>query len=65
MMDDTSRIDALAEYGLCLVGNCYLQDGAWSYSWVCNFGDGQRVEATTIRDAIDQAVEAINRGNTQ
>lgn len=64
-MDDTQRLDSLAEHGLCICGNSYLLDGVWSYSWVCHFGIDQRVEAPTIREAIDQAVDTITRGIEQ
>lgn len=58
-MNDTQRLDALALYGLCVAQIGERKDGEWSYRWVCNFGIEQSIEAPTIRDAIDQAVQII------
>ena len=55
-MDDTQRLDSLAEHGLCLAGISTFQNGEWSYRWVCHFGIDRSVEASTIRDAIDLSV---------
>lgn len=61
-MDDSQRLDALALHGLCVAQLADLVNGEWSYRWVCHFGIEQSLEAPTIREAIDQAVEAIERG---
>lgn len=61
-MDDTQRIDALSNHGLCITQLMELTDGEWSYRWVCHFGIDQKVEALTIREAIDSAVATIERG---
>lgn len=62
-MDDTQRLDALAEHGLCVAGNAELVDGAWQYRWVCHFGVDQSVEAGSIREVIDSAVSRIKEHN--
>ena len=64
-MNDTQRIDALDEHGLCIVKIGERIDGEWSYRWVCHFGIEQSIEAPTSREAIDLAVETINRGTNQ
>lgn len=61
-MNDTQRIDALSNHGLCVVQLMELKDGNWSVRWVCHFGIDQKVEALTIREAIDLAVATIARG---
>lgn len=61
-MNDTLRIDALGNHGLCIVQLMELASGVRSVRWVCHFGIDQQVEAPTIREAIDLAVAAIERG---
>jgi hypothetical protein len=61
-MNDTQRLDALALHGLCIAQLAEKTNGEWSFRWVCHFGIEQSTEAPTIRDAIDQAVEAIEKG---
>lgn len=58
-MNDTQRLDSLAEHGLCVAGISILNNGEWSYRWVCHFGIDRSVEAESIRDAIDMAVLQI------
>lgn len=58
-MNDTQRIDALSNHGLCVVQLMELKDGNWSVRWVCHFGIDQKTEGATVREAIDQALEAI------
>lgn len=58
-MDDTQRLDALAQHGLCVSLNSHLQDGQWTERWVCHFGIGECLEGATIREVIDAAVELI------
>lgn len=65
-MNDTQRLDSLATHGLCIaqVGERSM-DGVWSYHWICHFGIDQSVEAPTIRQALDLAVETITTGKDQ
>jgi len=63
-MNDTQRLDSLALHGLCITQLAERADGEWSYRWVCHFGIEQTVQAPTIREAIDQAVERIESGVT-
>lgn len=55
-MNDTQRLDALGEYGLCLVRHDELVAGRWLQRWVVNYGVGKSLEAPTEREAIDRAV---------
>lgn len=64
-MNDSQRLDALDLHGLCVTRLDYLQDGKWSSHWACHFGIDQSIEAPTIREVIDQAVEASTRGTDQ
>lgn len=59
-MDDTQRLDSLAEYGLCVSQHSLLQNDQWTERWVCHFGIGESLEGETIREVIDAAVELIN-----
>jgi len=61
-MDDSQRLDSLALHGLCVAQIADIVDGEWSFRWVCHFGIDQSIEAQTIREVIDAAVEAIERG---
>lgn len=58
-MDDTRRIDALSSHGLCITQLMELRGEEWLIRWVCHFGIDQKVEALTIREAIDSAVREI------
>lgn len=65
-MNDTQRLDSLANYGICIAQIAERAAGGdWSYRWVCNFGIDQSIEAPTIREALDLAVETINKGKDQ
>lgn len=54
-MNDTQRLDALGEYGLCLATHDTMRHGQWERIWVCQHGDHIML-APTIREAIDAAV---------
>ena len=54
-MNDTQRLDALNDYGLCLATHDTLNHGSWSRVWVCQYGDRVML-APTIREAIDAAI---------
>lgn len=60
-MDDTQRLDAIGNYGLCVVRHDDLVGGRWLSRWTCNYGVGVQVEAPTMRQAIDLAVADIER----
>ena len=54
-MNDTQRLDALNDYGLCLATHDTLSHGQWTRVWVVQYGDRVML-APTIREAIDAAV---------
>lgn len=64
-MDDTQRLDALELHGLCIAQLAEKMNGEWSYRWVCHFGIDEKIEAPTIRQVIDLAVDQITRGIDQ
>lgn len=57
-MNDSDRLDAIGEYGLCVATHDSLTHEGWERVWVCQYGEaGQNVYmAPTIREAIDGAV---------
>lgn len=55
-MNDTERLDALCEYGLCLATHDTLKHGVWERLWVVQYYDSHVILAPTIREAIDAAV---------
>lgn len=63
-MDDTQRLDALGQYGLCIVQHQQRIEGQWIAHWHCHYGIDQSVTAPTIREAIDLAVKACNEEKT-
>lgn len=54
-MNDTQRLDALNDYGLCLATRDTLQHGEWTRTWVCQYGERVML-GPTIRACIDAAV---------
>lgn len=54
-MNDTQRLDAIHEYGLCLATHEVLTTVGWQLTWVVHYGDRVML-APTIREAIDAAV---------
>lgn len=62
-MNDSQRLDALAVHGLCIAQVADRIEGEWVYRWICHFGIEQSVEAPTIREAIDHAVNAIEEAS--
>jgi hypothetical protein len=54
-VNDTQRLDALNDYGLCLATHDTLQHGTWTRVWVVQYSDRVML-APTIREAIDAAV---------
>jgi hypothetical protein len=54
-VNDTQRLDAIGDYGLCLATHDTLSMGGWSRTWVATYGD-RAILAPTIREAIDLAV---------
>jgi len=57
-VNDTERLDAIGEYGLCVATHDTLNYGEWERTWVCQYGTQMErlVMAPTIREAIDAAV---------
>ncbi len=54
-MDDTQRLDAIDEHGLCIASQDTLTNAGWTRAWICHYGEKALV-APTIREAIDAAV---------
>lgn len=54
-MNDTQRLDALNDYGLCIATHDTLNHGEWSRVWVAQYGDRVML-GPTIREVIDAAV---------
>jgi hypothetical protein len=54
-VNDTQRLDAIHEYGLCLATHEVLAFDGWQTTWVVHYGDRVML-APTIREAIDAAV---------
>jgi hypothetical protein len=61
IVNDTQRLDALGQYGLCVVTHDTLVAGVWTRQWVAQYGPSA-VVAPTIREAIDLAVLDITTG---
>lgn len=57
-MNDSERLDAIGEYGLCVATHDSLTHHGWERVWVCQYGDSMQLVfmAPTIREAIDGAV---------
>lgn len=58
-VNDTQRLDALNDYGLCLTTQDSLVEGVWHRQWICAYGDSA-VISSTLRKAIDAAVLDIS-----
>ena len=54
-MNDSQRLDAIGEYGLCLATHDVLTYNGWNRTWVVHYED-RVMMAPTIREAIDAAV---------
>lgn len=54
-MNDTQRLDAIGEYGLCIATHDTLAHSLWTRVWVVTYLD-KVLLAPTIREAIDGAV---------
>lgn len=54
-MNDTQRLNALEDYGLCLATHDVLSHSGWTRTWVVVYGE-RTILAPTIREAIDAAV---------
>jgi hypothetical protein len=54
-VNDTMRLDALNDYGLCLATHDTLSHGQWTRVWVVQYGERVML-GPTIRDAIDAAI---------
>lgn len=54
-LNDTQRLDAIREYGLCLASHEVRTSGGWKSGWVVHYGE-HVIVAPTIREAIDAAV---------
>ena len=54
-MNDTQRLDAIGDYGLCLATHDSLVHSQWTRVWVVTYLD-KAVLSPTIREAIDAAV---------
>lgn len=61
-MDDTQRLDALGEYGLCISGQYHYDRGEWKHWWRCHFDNDKVIERPTIREVIDEAVRISLEG---
>jgi hypothetical protein len=54
-MNDTKRLDAIGDYGLCVATHDSLNNSQWTRVWVVTYLD-KALLAPTIREAIDGAV---------
>jgi hypothetical protein len=54
-VNDTQRLDAIGEYGLCVATHDTLSNTGWDRVWVVTYQD-KALLAPTIREAIDGAV---------
>jgi hypothetical protein len=54
-MDDTARINAIGELGLCVAAHDQLTSEGWQRTWSCHYGTSVVVGAT-IREVIDLAI---------
>lgn len=54
-MNDTKRLDAIGDYGLCVATHDSLSNTGWARVWVVTYQD-KALLAPTIREAIDGAV---------
>ena len=57
-MNDTERLDAIGEYGLCIAQHQQRTVDGWSITWIVQYGHfGDRLAISPdIREAIDAAV---------
>lgn len=62
-MNDTERLDVIGEYGLWLSSVDVFRDGQWVRRWDCYYGPGmdRHVNASTIREVIDAAIEDLKK----
>lgn len=64
-MNDSQRLDALNDYGLCLATHDTLKNSEWVRVWIVQY-DETIMMAPTIREAIDAAVLDLSmRGKTR
>jgi hypothetical protein len=61
-MDDTARLNAIDEFGLCVAAHDQLTSAGWSRTWSCHYGTSV-VVGTTIREVIDLAVLDLGVAN--
>jgi hypothetical protein len=54
-VNDSQRLDALNDYGLCIATHDTLTHLGWTRVWVAQYND-RIIMAPTIRDVIDAAV---------
>lgn len=58
-MNDSDRLDAIGEYGLCVATHDSLTREGWERTWVCQYeiaGETRVIFAPDIRDVIDAAI---------
>lgn len=59
MLTDTERLDAIGEYGLCVVTSDQLTAAGWERTWVCNYykdNQDKVIFGPSIREVIDAAI---------
>lgn len=54
-MNDTQRLEAIGDYGLCLATHDTLAHSGWTRMWVVTY-DERVILGPTIREVIDAAV---------
>lgn len=55
MVDDTMRLNAIDEFGLCVAAHDQLTATGWNRTWSCCYG-ASVVMGTSIREVIDLAL---------
>lgn len=57
---DTDRLDAISELGFSVT--CVVDVSGLNSYWICFFGNDERVIGSTMRQAIDGALEQYSKG---
>lgn len=61
-MNDSKRLDAIGEYGLCVATHDVLVNTEWTRTWICQYlieGEAKIIMGGDIREVIDAAVAEI------
>lgn len=63
MADDTIRLNAIDEYGLCVIAHDQLTLEGWQRTWSCHYAGNRTVLGPTIRAVIDLAILDLGASN--